>query len=97
MRDTDLLKSAISDINRLSLTGAVNWEAAAEAIKKIYAVIRTLSAQREESDRAEMEALEKKRKERQEQLKAAAERGEEIIGGETIRIKADGTREIIAE
>jgi len=97
MKDTDMIRSAIQDISRLTLTGPVNWELAAEAIKKLYAVLQGLQKAGDEKARAEAAALEKARQARQAQLQAAAEAGEEVVGGQVIHIGPDGTEELVEE
>lgn len=95
MTDIELLKSAIMDIDHLTLSGALNWQKAENAIKKIYAVVQTLEDAKKQQEQDQADALEIARQKRKEQLENAAANGEKVIGGETIRVNADGTQEVL--
>lgn len=79
-----ILKSAIDDINALILQGVVNWKHATNAVGKIGAVIDALEKQKTEKEAAYNAAIEDARKKRELAKAEAAERGEEILGGETV-------------
>ena len=91
----DILKSAQDDVNALIIQGVTNWKHAYDAIAKIDAVIKDVEKKEEAKEKAYNASLEDAKKRREQQLKEAAERGEEIEGGETIRLNADGTREVL--
>ena len=89
------LKSIVVDLNSLILQGYANWKHADDAMQKLILVIEDLENEKKEKEKAHNEFLENAKK-RREQMKAeAAERGEKIVGGETIRINADGTKEVL--
>ncbi len=95
MNTLETLKSIVVDLNSLTLQGFANWKHADDAMQKLILVIEDLEKEKKEKEKAHNEFLENAKK-RREQMKAeAAERGEKIIGGETIRINADGTREVL--
>lgn len=86
MTGIEMLKSANEDINALILQGMVNWKRAASAIAKINAVISEMAKAEEAEKKAHDEAIEEARRQREQVKQEAAERGEEILGGETIEI-----------
>ena len=90
-----MLQLIKNDINALVLQGSYNWNHAASAIQKIDAIITEENAKKEHKKIQEDKLLEEKRKQREKQLKEAAERGEEIVGGETVRLYPDGTQEVL--
>ena len=91
----EMLKSALDDLNRLSLIGIDNWQRVLSACKKIVSVRQALSKEQEARDNAYKASLEEVKARREQQLKEAEERGEKILGGETIRVNADGTQEVL--
>lgn len=95
MDSIEMLQSAINDINGLILQGIPNWKRALSAVGKINAVIEGLSKEQETKQKAYDAAIEDARKRREEAKAEAARNGEEILGGETIRINADGSQEVL--
>lgn len=95
MTGIEVLRSAIGDVNSLHLTGIQDWHRAIQAIKKMEAVIEGMKMEQEAKQKANDAALEEAKQNRKKQLEEAAKNGEEILGGETIRINADGTQEVI--
>lgn len=91
----EMLKSVLDDLNKLSLVGINNWQIVLNACKKVAAVRQALSKEQEARDNAYKASIEEAKARREQQLKEAAERGEEVLGGETIRVKADGTQEVL--
>lgn len=95
MNCIELLKSVVVDINGLILQGHANWQKAENAINKLAKIIEDMEKKEQAKEKAYNDALEEA-KQRREQMKAEAKaRGEEIIGGETIKINADGSREVL--
>lgn len=93
--DVGLLESAIADINGLGLQGLANWQRAASAIQKIAAVIDGRKKERAEQEETRRQEIEEARRAREQAKAEAAARGEEIVGGETVQINADGTQEVL--
>lgn len=91
----EMLKSALDDLNRLSLIGIDNWQRVLSACKKIVSVRQALSKEQEARDNAYKASLEEAKARREQQLKEAEARGETVLGGETVRINADGTQEVL--
>jgi len=90
-----MLESIIADISKMSLTGPYNWNCANSALNKLSALIEGEKKSKEAKERAEKAALEEARLNRERIKKIAESNGEEILGGETVRINADGTREVL--
>ena len=92
MNKIELVQAIMADLNRLTLTSVKDWEIGVGLAKALIALKHAL----EEDAKAKEEAdLKEKRAARQKQLAEAAEKGEEVIGGETIRINADGSTEVL--
>lgn len=90
-----LIQEMMAALNRMTLTGVKDWELGMKIASGLVALKHGLEEEREAKKRAEDEELERKREERKRQLEEAAARGEEILGGETIRLNADGTTEVL--
>lgn len=86
----ELLRAAIADLSRLTLTGPINWSLANGAINKINAVAERIKADREAKEKAFEESVEDAKKTRERLVQEAKDRGEELVGGEVYRITADG-------
>lgn len=86
----ELLRAAIADLSKLTLTGPINWSLANGAINKINAVAEKIKADREAKEKAFEQSIEDAKKNRERLAQEAKDRGEELIGGEVIRITADG-------
>lgn len=82
----DMLNSAIGDINALIIQGAANWKHALNACGKIKAVVDNLEKMEAAREEAYSQSIEDAKKRREQQLKEAAEKGETVIGGQTIEI-----------
>ena len=95
MNASEMLKSSLDDINALILQGVGNWSHALNAYSKIKAVADVLEKDAQAKKQREDEELARKRAEREKALKEAHEQGGEILGGETVRIHADGTQETL--
>lgn len=91
----ELLESAIRDIDKLTLTGVMNWNNANSALSKIGSVLDALKKQEEAKEKAYNDAIEDAKQAREKQLADAAARGETVIGGQTVKVNADGTTEVI--
>lgn len=87
----EMLNGAIADINQLMLQGALNWSKANSAINRISAVIEGLKKEEEARENAYKASIENAKQMRERKLK----NGESVVGGETIRINADGTQEVL--
>lgn len=95
MNRVQLLKTVVVDINALILQGHANWLHAESAIEKLTKIIEDMESEEKAKEKLYNDAIEDAKK-RREQMKAEAEtNGEKIIGGETIRFNADGTKEVI--
>lgn len=90
MTHEEMLKAALADISKLTLTGPLNWNLANGAINKISAVIEGLKKEREAREAAYRQSVEDANKNRAKLAKEAAERGEELVGGETYVIDLKG-------
>jgi phage/plasmid primase-like uncharacterized protein len=86
MDNIRMLNVAIEEINALVIQGVVNWKRASSAIDRIKAVISVLEQEKEAQMKAKEEAAQELKKQREQAKREAAERGEEILGGETINI-----------
>lgn len=95
MNQIEMLQSTIDDINALVLQGVVNWKHAFDAIGKLQAVINELKKAEEAKEKAFRASIEEAKRNRERMKQEAAERGEELIGGETIVANSDGSQEII--
>ena len=95
MNILETLKSIVVDLNGLTLQGFANWKHADDAMQKLILVIKDYEDKQTAKEKAYNEALEDAKKRREEMKAEAAKRGEEIIGGETIRFNADGTKEVL--
>jgi len=82
----EMLKSAVDELNKLILQGYANWGHAFNAMAKISSVISSLEKEQKAKEEAYKASIEDARARRERAKKEAAERGEEIIGGETINI-----------
>ena len=90
-----MIVAIMRDFDRLSLTGCKDWEIAVGICEKLIVLKRAFEQEKKKKKKAEEARLEEMRKAREAQLKAAEERGEDIVGGETIRFNADGTEEVL--
>lgn len=81
---TEMLKAAVADINGLVLQGAVNWTRANSAINRITAVIEGLEKETKAREQAYKAAIEDAKASKAKAQAEAAERGEEVLGGEVI-------------
>ena len=86
----ELLKSAIADLSKLTLTGPINWSLANGAINKISKVAEQIKAEREAKEKAFEQSIADAKENRQRMIREAQEKGEEVIGGEVYRVKPDG-------
>ena len=94
----NMLKSAVEDMNGLILQGVLNWRRASSAVSKVSAVIEALQKEQDKKEAAYNAAIEDAKKQRAKAKAEAAERGEEIVGGETINIDlTTGKQETIIE
>lgn len=91
----DILESVKNEINGLLIQGVLNWQHALNAYGKVNAVVENLKKEEREKQREHDIEIQKMKIQREQQLKEAVERGETVIGGETIRINADGSKEVI--
>ena len=90
-----LIQSLIVDLDSLSVKGIENATTIVGMFQKLRQLKSTEQARVEAKQKAAEAELEQKREARRKQLAEAAERGETIVGGETIQINADGTQEVI--
>lgn len=90
-----LIQSLIVDLDSLSVKSVENCATVVGMFQKLTQLKKTEQVRIEAKQKAAEAELEQKRAERQKQLAEAAERGETIVGGETIRINADGTQEVV--
>lgn len=90
-----LIQSLIVDLDSLSVKSVENCATVVGMFQKLTQLKKTEQVRIEAKQKAAEAELEQKRAERQKQLAEAAERGETIVGGETIRIDADGKQEVI--
>ena len=99
MRINETIQNLWDELSAINLVGPVQWEHGLRIAKGILDIKKELSEEEKRRNEAYKEAynasIEEKRKQREQAKKEAAERGEEIIGGETIRINADGTQEVL--
>ena len=95
LTNAEMIKSVLSDLNKLSLTGIDQWQTGMNAVKKLVSVQQALQKEQEARDNAYKASIEEAKALREKQLKEAAEQGGDVIGGETIRINPDGTQEVI--
>lgn len=96
MTNVEMLQSTIDDINALVLQGIVNWKRAFDAIGKLQAVINSLKKEDEAREKAFRASIEEAKRNREKMKQEAAERGEELIGGETIVINSNGEEEVFS-
>jgi len=94
-RTIEIVMSLMRDLDSLSLTGTRDWETGINMAKKLIAVKHDLEEEEKQNKKAYDEAIEEAKKKREQMKKEAAERGEEIVGGETVRVYEDGTQEVI--
>jgi len=90
-----LIQSLIVDLDSLSVRSVENCATVVGMYQKLAQLKKAEQARVEAKQKAAEAELEQKRAERQKQLAEAAERGETIVGGETIRINADGSQEVV--
>ena len=89
----ELTKRAMVRLDSLHLQGVKDFEAATLLARDLLELKHRLEAlEQKAKDDA---ALDEKRKARAAQLAEAEANGEEIVGGETVRIHADGSREVL--
>ena len=98
MSNIDMIDLAIVRINSLILQGVANWRSASEATEILVSLKKALQEEEKARQKAYDDSIAEAR-ERREKMKAeAAERGEEILGGETINIDlTTGKQETIIE
>lgn len=90
MNGEEMLADAISKISGLTLTGPINWSLANAAINQISAVKDRLKKDRETREAAYAQSVADAKAEREKRAQEAAQRGEELVGGETYVFGADG-------
>jgi len=90
-----LIQSLIVDLDSLSVKSVENCVTVVGMFQKLKQMKKVEQDRIEAIRKAEEAEIEKKRAERQKRLAEAAERGETIVGGETIRVNADGSQEVI--
>lgn len=95
MKSISEIQTAWTELEGLSLTGIVQWEKGIKIAKSLIEIKRELLEEEKRREEAYNASIEEARKRREQAKKEAAERGEEIVGGETIRINADGTQEVL--
>lgn len=95
MNKLELLKSVFVLLKKLSLTDIQQWGYGLDIARLLLQLQDQLQAEEDEKKKAEQMAIERAKAEREKQLREAAARGDEIIGGQTIRLNADGTQEVL--
>lgn len=90
-----LIQSLIVDLDSLSVKSVENCVTVVGMFQKLKQMKKVEQDRIEAIRKAEEAEIEKKRAERQKRLAEAAERGETIVGGETIRVNADGSQEVL--
>lgn len=95
MDNIDTLQNVLNTLDKLSLQGFENWRLVGKAAAQVAAVMDDLKRQQEAREKAYEESLKEAKARREETLAAAHERGEEILGGQTVRFNADGTQEVL--
>lgn len=95
MTSVELVQAIMSDLNKLSLTSVRDWEIGVGIAKALISLKHGLEDEEKARKKAQEAALEEARAKRHAEKQAAAERGEEILGGETIRLNSDGSTEVI--
>lgn len=95
MKSISEIQTAWTELEGLSLTGIAQWEKGIKIAKSLIEIKRELLEEERRREEAYNVSIEEARKRREQAKKEAAERGEEIVGGETIRINADGTQEVL--
>ena len=95
MKSVNAVQEAWTELEGLSLVGIAQWERGIKIAKSLIEIKRELIEEEKRQEEAYQASIEEARKRREQAKKEAAERGEEIIGGETVRINADGTQEVL--
>jgi ubiquitin-protein ligase len=90
-----ILQNVFINLKKLSLTDIQQWGYGLEIAQLLLQLQDLLKHEEEAKKKAEEAAIEKAKAEREKHLREAAERGETVIGGQTIRLNADGTQEVI--
>lgn len=95
MTSIELVQAIMADLNKLSLTSVRDWEIGVGIAKALITLKHGLEDEEKARRKAQEDAIAEARAKRQFEKQAAAEKGEEILGGETIRINSDGSQEVI--
>lgn len=95
MKSINAIQEAWTELEGLSLVGVGQWEKGIKIAKSLIEIKRELLEEEKRREEAYNASIEEARRRREQAKKEAAERGEEIVGGETIRINADGTQEVL--
>ena len=95
MTSIELVQAIMVDLNKLTLTSVKDWEIGVGIAKALITLKRGLENDEKARQKAQEDLLAEAREKRQQQLQEAAEKGQEVIGGETVRINADGSTEVI--
>lgn len=95
MKSVIEIQNIWDELSALNLTGPAQWEHGLKIARGIIEIKKELQEEEKRREEAYNASIEEARKRREQAKKEAAERGEEIVGGETIRINADGTQEVL--
>ena len=95
MNAIELIVSLMRDLDGLTLKSVHDWEIGVRMAQNLISLKHALEDSAKREQESQLAALEEARMKREETLREAAERGEKILGGETIRINADGTQEVL--
>lgn len=94
MTNVELIVQLMKQLDSLSLRGVRDWEIAVQMASELLSLKHGLEHEAEQKKAEEAARLEELRKQREALKQAAAERGEELLGGEIYHITADGVEEV---
>ena len=95
MNNIQLVQAIMAELDKLTLKSVRDWEIGVGIAKALLALKKGLEDEQNAREQTEQDLLKEARANRQAQLKAAAENGGDVVGGETIRINGDGSTEVL--
>lgn len=97
MGHIEFIKSIIAEINSVTVIGKENAIHVLSAIKMLEVLIQGITDEEKSREEAEQIRLDEMQRKRKDDFKKAFEKGETILGGETIQLDVDGNKKVIIQ
>lgn len=97
MGHVEFIKSIIAEINSVYVIGKENSMHVLSAIRMLEVLSKGITNEEKSREEAERFKLDEMRRKRENDLKKAIEKGETILGGETIQLDVNGNQKVIIQ